>query len=843
MALSSIRKLLASLSRSRGSRSGGRPSKRTFRPQLEFLEGRIVPAIDTWTGANHAVDNNWSDPKNWSLQRAPGASDTANFTFTGTKSFQSVVDSTFTVAALTMDSTWGSQGGTVTVNSPLAVTGNFELDSGNFIEGKGSVTIGGSNSKWTNGLIDLASGGFLNTGTFHVDTTSSTKVLNLAGTLTNQGTIDLDGPHFLDIRSNAVLNNTGTFNFTGDGSVEQLFGGTFTNAGTVEKTGGTGTSFLRSTFNNNGGTLDAQTGKLAVDSAGGLVNGGTLQAASGATLDLTGGGTVSYAGTFTGSGAGTVALSGGTLAVASSGATFDLPGSLFQWTGGTIDVSSGGTLTNAATGVFNTNGTNLGLTGAGNLTNHGTLNAGGVSNIVLTSGASVLNASGATFDFTGNSDVATDGSRSGGTFTNDGLIEKTGTGTSPISSAFTNNGGAITVQTGTLSLRSYSGLINGGTLTVASHATLNLADSVTTDYAGTITGSGAGSVVLKTYGTLKVASGGATFNLPGSLFQITGGTLDVSSGNLTNSGVINIAGNQDVVLTGAGSLINNKNINQTSTAYFVVGNKATLNNVTNAVYNLAGDGSIGVSGTGTLLNAGVVRKSAGSGKSYIQAPLNNTGTVQVLSGTLDITGTVTQISDSTLTAGSWMVNHSATSNATLKISSAGTLTTIGAKARVTLNGSNTTFTNLSGLNAILAGGSFTLAGGQSFTTAGALTNSGSILLSPGSVLAVSAAFTDTSTGKLTVQIGGTSSSPTSGSITAAGPVSLGGTLTVTSTVTPAVGSSFEILNNLAASAITGAFAGLAEGATFSVKVGATIMTFKITYAGGTGNDVVITHVS
>jgi DNA-directed RNA polymerase specialized sigma24 family protein len=73
--------------------------------------------------------------------------------------------------------------------------------------------------------------------------------------------------------------------------------------------------------------------------------------------------------------------------------------------------------------------------------------------------------------------------------------------------------------------------------------------------------------------------------------------------------------------------------------------------------------------------------------------------------------------------------------------------------------------------------------------------------------------------------------------------SLAGGLTVTSAVVPAVGSSFEVLDDLATSAIAGAFTGLAEGATFTVKVGTTTMTFKITYKGGIGNDVVLTRIS
>ncbi len=53
---------------------------------------------------------------------------------------------------------------------------------------------------------------------------------------------------------------------------------------------------------------------------------------------------------------------------------------------------------------------------------------------------------------------------------------------------------------------------------------------------------------------------------------------------------------------------------------------------------------------------------------------------------------------------------------------------------------------------------------------------------------------------------------------------------------PAAGSSFTIIDNDGSEAVIGTFAGLAEGATFAI--GNTI--FKISYVGGTGNDVVLT---
>ena len=71
-------------------------------------------------------------------------------------------------------------------------------------------------------------------------------------------------------------------------------------------------------------------------------------------------------------------------------------------------------------------------------------------------------------------------------------------------------------------------------------------------------------------------------------------------------------------------------------------------------------------------------------------------------------------------------------------------------------------------------------------------------------------------------------------------VSLGGAqLLVTGTFVPTLNQTFIILDNQSGSAISGTFAGLAEGATFTAQNG---NTYKISYVGGTGNDVVLTLV-
>jgi uncharacterized repeat protein (TIGR03803 family) len=368
-------------------------------------------------------------------------------------------------------------------------------------------------------------------------------------------------------------------------------------------------------------------------------------------------------------------------------------------------------------------------------------------------------------------------------------------------------------------------------------------------WGGTITVNSA----LSVNGNFSLASGslGGTgaMTVAGDAMHWTGGQIVLGAGGFTNTGVLHAdttGGN--LVLTGAGTLTNDAIFYEAGTNGLVLENSATLSNAGGATFDLTNDGGVSQSGGGTLSNAGTLEKTGGTGTSTIATTtLGNTGTVKVAKGTLDISATVTQVSGSTLTAGRWTVTGSATVHSTLDITSAGTLTTLGSKAKVTLSGLNTAFTNLSGLTTINKGGSLSLLGGQSFTTTGALTNNGSIVLSPASILTVSGSFTQTSTGTLTIELGGSNAAPTFGRVVSTtGAVTLAGSLVVTSTVVPAVGSSFEILDNAGNSPVSGTFAGLSEGSTFKVKSGPASMTFQITYAGidaDGGRNVIITRVS
>src|SRR5262249_1450636 len=87
----------------------------------------------------------------------------------------------------------------------------------------------------------------------------------------------------------------------------------------------------------------------------------------------------------------------------------------------------------------------------------------------------------------------------------------------------------------------------------------------------------------------------------------------------------------------------------------------------------------------------------------------------------------------------------------------------------------------------------------------------------------------------TAELNGTTPGVGYDQVNAVGTVRLGGAaLNVTLGFTPQVGDSFTLINNDGTDPVNGTFAGLAEGATFMVGT----VTFQITYAGGTGNDVV-----
>jgi hypothetical protein len=199
---------------------------------------------------------------------------------------------------------------------------------------------------------------------------------------------------------------------------------------------------------------------------------------------------------------------------------------------------------------------------------------------------------------------------------------------------FTGTNDLFEVDSGTLIFPSGFGAVNldGGTFVVSNNATLLLTvDSGATPMLfGNFTGAGGGTVLFNN-GAL---TGGWSFNLPGNMFQWTGGTLE---GTSTNAGVFNLT--NSLGFHGArfynNNLVNmadNSSLNCSSTG------GAIYNNL-GATFNIQGNSSFLNGGLFGFNNYGLFQKSAGAGTAQITMGLNNYGgTVEVDAGTMALNG-------------------------------------------------------------------------------------------------------------------------------------------------------------------------------------------------------------
>jgi hypothetical protein len=545
----------------------------------------------------------------------------------------------------------------------------------------------------------------------------------------------------------------------------------------------------------------------------------------------------------------------GVIEFAGSAASLTITGGSSTWDAGTIefDEGTGGSGSGSMTldGSMNidppSGGVSLngGFNKSGTLTNNGIMLLKGTNPLNLDFNATLDNAG--TLSLTANCNIST-GPLASGSLVNSGTVAKSGgTGTSVIKGGFDNIGtnAKLEVDSGKLLIEpTESGASTGGTFTVATGATLAFACTSESTFAGSYGyfDTGVGRVLFTN--TLEVGAGGASFNIPGARLQFQNLTVIVTNGDLTNNGTLYFnSGYLDVTSSnpaGTGNLVNNQSMIETSTGTLNLLNNTSLSNTLKGIYDLHGDGGISTVNSGSVVNTGLLRKSTGTGTSFISCNLNNTGRVEVHSGTLNANCTITQVSSGTLTAGSWSIFQPTTGVSTLTFGEAGNVTTLGSKAIVTLNGVNIAFPNIASLTTILAGGSLTLLNGQSFTTAGSFTNKGRLTLTPGTVFTVSGNFTQTSTATLIVQFTGTT--PTVGKLVTTGTVSLGNsklTLQPIGSTAPPLDSPFTILDDGSSSGINGIFSGLPEGTTISLGGS----HYTISYVGGDGNDVALTLVS
>src|SRR5258708_11715164 len=147
----------------------------------------------TWTNIN---GGNWSSAANWDPNQVPSTNDTALITLAGPYTVS--LDISITVSNLTLGGDSGVQ--------TLAING-------------ATLTISGSGSIASNGVIYLADGALNNTGPLTVEGALLWSGGSLGGAL--------------NIASNGLLRTSGT------GGNLLYFGGAFNNAGTVDAQSGT----------------------------------------------------------------------------------------------------------------------------------------------------------------------------------------------------------------------------------------------------------------------------------------------------------------------------------------------------------------------------------------------------------------------------------------------------------------------------------------------------------------------------------------------------------------------------------------------------------------------------
>ncbi|NCR71712.1 MAG: hypothetical protein GPI93_11170 [Microcystis aeruginosa LG13-12] len=341
--------------------------------------------------------------------------------------------------------------------------------------------------------------------------------------------------------------------------------------------------------------------------------------------------------------------------------TFSLSSGTLNLNGTTPSVVNNGSGKTTLKGTTNISGTNAKSVDTRTIENQGTVTWTN-GEIYLYNGANWNNTATGVFDIQGNNGFSWYQINSNQPkLNNAGTLKKTaGTGTTTISTQL-NNTGTVQVQTGTLNLTgggSSSGVfqVNSGANLAFGGGTYNITGgSVTTGNlnitSGTITITGA---TVSDLNSLAVSGGSLTVNEninKSNNVTLSSGTF--GSGKTTLKGTTNISG------TNAKS-VDTRTIENQGTVTWTNGdiylyNGANWNNTATGVFDIQGNnGFIYWSGNQPKLNnAGTLKKTAGTGTTTISTQLNNTGTVQVQTGTLNLTGGGSS-------SGNWNLSNGAT---------------------------------------------------------------------------------------------------------------------------------------------------------------------------------------
>jgi fibronectin-binding autotransporter adhesin len=754
----------------------------------------INPATTfAWTGLG--ADANWTTPGNWSgagavplagdtLIFGPGATQkTANNNFPSATQFAALCfqDSGYTITGNNLKLSAGISS-TSTAGGTDTVAVNVALTATETfnIAGNTLIDVTGAISGTLLGITKTA------TGTLAYDSPAGNTYTGL--TTVSGGTLQLNTSNQIADTASLTVNVGAVFDLNGHDETLanlNLTGGTVnTGSGTLALSGNVTTNAANSSATINGNlNLTGATPQLSV-------NNGT------AVNDLVIAASIS-ASSLTKLGLGTVALSGnnasytGTTKVSSGILDVQNPAALGS---GPVVALIGTTVQLDGTGLTVGNALTLGSTGGATLGNLAGSNtwSGPITDAVT----STVNVSAGTLTVNGGISGASG-------------ITKTGTGTLllPGANSYT---GITTVNAGILDVQTPAALGNNTSMTVAAAGTLQI-DGTSLSFSKT----------LSLSGTVASLNGSNTWSGKISTLVPTS-TVNVGAGqSLTLSGIISGAGGLTVNKTGSGTLIlTNANTYTGATTI-----KAGIAFVQNKTALGSTVGATTVSSGATLQLQGGLTIAEGISLNGVGAA-GTTGALESVTGTNTWTGTISLASASTIAIDAGQLTISGV------MSGVGSLTQVGAGSLI-----------VSALNTYTGGTTVnggTLGGGGKI---GALVVSSGATIAPNSTTTKilktgNVAFSAGST--LTVTLNGTTAGTGYDQLSVMGTVNLAGaTLNVNLGFTPALGSAFMLIQNDGIDAVVGTFAGLPQGATLLLSG----MTFKISYVGGTGNDVVLTRIA
>ncbi len=727
--------------------------------------------------------------------------------------------------------------GTVTIQTPLLLTGDLRVTAGRLIANSPVGKTFNMNKVLVNGGT-LSVGANATTSQFAntADLTVSAGMLALANFDQTFKTIALTGG---EISSTGGSLSTQQTNFTlSNGTVSARLGGVTT--GLVAS--GTGTLVLIG-VNTYGGTTSITGGTVAANSSGvslpGNVNisGGKLlllksqQIADTGTVVISGG-SMDFGSALIAEKLGTLRVEGGLVGPTSGSSLGSVEAASFDLRSGRVNasLSGSGKITKTTTGILTLSGTNthtggndiqagtllLAATNGGSLpgaTNlgvatvtvqvnnqitgpltiqGGTLNVAGFNNTVqslnLVSG--IIN--GSSGNLTSLSDIQASQGTIAAVLAGGVNFAKNTTGTVTFGKPMAYFG-TTAINSGTLALTGTGSIPDGSVVTVATGATINLAGI--SDKIGGLVGSG------------SVSLGSSTLtNLDLSL--INAASTNSFAGSLTGTGNLLKSGPGTQVLAGSNPFVGSVQVQTGTLAVNAAGKDA-----------IANGNPVVVAGSGTLRI--LSNESVG--------PLSGSGLVDIAAGT-------------TLTA-----TYLATTPVSNAFTGAGTFLKAGA-GTVTLNSTSPGFTG----TIVGSQGVLSFAG----TTGGTLTATGGTLNATGSTASITATGGTFSpgtspgtvtTGNLNLSAGSTyleeinalgAGSGYDQTVVTAGVNLAGSTLSavVGTGFKPTAGQQFTIVDNQSSGLVLGTFNGLGEGSSFTSGT----TRFQITYKGGTGNDVVLT---